>query len=56
MHASACSLVLFSQGGSTTALRGEGRTVKTSGFFEAGDEPTPVWGTVWWLSTLERTG
>ncbi|MED1618842.1 hypothetical protein [Aneurinibacillus migulanus] len=37
MHASACSLVFFSQGGSTAALRGQGRTVKTSRFFEAGD-------------------
>ncbi|WP_276918551.1 hypothetical protein, partial [Aneurinibacillus aneurinilyticus] len=22
----------------------------------AGDEPTPVWGTVWWRSTLDYTG
>ncbi|MED4731562.1 hypothetical protein P9597_26190 [Aneurinibacillus migulanus] len=24
--------------------------------FCARDEPPPVWGTVWWLSTLEHTG
>ncbi|WP_276917690.1 hypothetical protein, partial [Aneurinibacillus aneurinilyticus] len=24
--------------------------------FRAGDEPTPVWGTVWWRPTLDHTG
>ncbi|MED0704816.1 hypothetical protein, partial [Aneurinibacillus aneurinilyticus] len=24
--------------------------------FRAGDEPTPVWGTVWWRSNLDYTG
>ncbi|WP_268760125.1 hypothetical protein [Aneurinibacillus migulanus] len=43
MHASACSLVFFSQERDTAALWRQGRTGKTLG---AGDEPTLVWGTV----------
>ncbi|MCP1354808.1 hypothetical protein [Aneurinibacillus migulanus] len=55
MHASVCSLIFFSQGRDTAALWRQG-LAKHPGFSGAGDEPTPVWGTVWWLSTLERTG
>ncbi|ERI09451.1 hypothetical protein HMPREF0083_02455 [Aneurinibacillus aneurinilyticus ATCC 12856] len=56
MHASVCSLVFFSQGRDTAAFWRQGRTGKTSGPLGAGDEPTPVWGTVWWRSTLDYTG
>ncbi|WP_235495901.1 hypothetical protein [Aneurinibacillus migulanus] len=31
-------------------------SAKHPGFSGAGDEPTPVWGTMWRLFTLERTG
>ncbi|WP_276916982.1 hypothetical protein, partial [Aneurinibacillus aneurinilyticus] len=37
MHASACSLVFFSQGRDTAALWRQGRTGKTSGPLDAGD-------------------
>ncbi|WP_276913064.1 hypothetical protein, partial [Aneurinibacillus aneurinilyticus] len=37
MHASACSLVFFSQGRDTAALWRQGRTGKTSGYYGAGD-------------------
>ncbi|MED4730162.1 hypothetical protein P9597_18870 [Aneurinibacillus migulanus] len=53
---SACSLVFFSQGRETAALWRQGRIGKISGPLGAGDELTPVWGTVWWLSTLDVTG
>ncbi|KIV50155.1 hypothetical protein TS65_30450 [Aneurinibacillus migulanus] len=36
MHASACSLVFFSQGRATAALWHQDRTGKTSGFFGCG--------------------
>ncbi|WP_276914208.1 hypothetical protein, partial [Aneurinibacillus aneurinilyticus] len=37
MHASACSLVFFSQRRETAALWCQGRTGKTSGLLDAGD-------------------
>jgi hypothetical protein len=37
VHASACSLVFFSQGRDTAALWRQGRTGKTSGYYGAGD-------------------
>ncbi|MED0893502.1 hypothetical protein [Aneurinibacillus migulanus] len=46
MHASACSLVFFSQERDTAALWHQGWTGKTSRPLGAGDEPTLVWGTV----------
>ncbi|KIV55526.1 hypothetical protein AM501_04965 [Aneurinibacillus migulanus] len=63
MHASACSLIFFSQGRDTAALWHQGRTGKTSGFFECGRRTaarlghgvvTIQSGSYWIINTLDE--